>query len=311
MADDAIQTWQERLVAVKRRFGWPGVIIALIAGLALFAWWEWKDVRDLAGVQDFVAAVRHWFDQPGDPNRLTIAIATIDGDEGDHIKRVLVTNLEREVPEVVLLTPHITIEESESISDEVTRARTEEEVRKLGQKMKADAVLWGSVSVIADTPPQLNLHWTNIRRPENLNLNNSKKISAFETYDLRTGQLPESFRSQLGVFLALIAETKLSSLTPHMITESSVERLKPFINQAERLLQEKQDLFDPATRASMQLIIAEALIKVAPVSIEGGRLFRDALDYLASAEQVSTSQANRRRLAQIKTMRAELWTLRG
>jgi hypothetical protein len=113
---------------IRKRFGMPGLAVLACIFFAVGIWWNWKDVKELPGIQALVARLNQAALPKADPGKFNIAITHLEGDDQHEMERLIRESL-HEFPSVVTLTFDRTImsehgnsEQDERVGHERARA---------------------------------------------------------------------------------------------------------------------------------------------------------------------------------------------
>jgi len=212
-------------------------------------------------------------EETGSLRLLDVAVARLEGDEGRQLEKYLVEALsESEGSHVIQIDSPVM--QGGSVSEEDVRtaqARARESLEETG----ADVLLWGTVIQVGgqSTP---KLYWTASR--------DLARAKQWERYTPEELTLPPITRDDLGEVLHLLVLTRSAEVRAEQ-GQSVADRLEPSIEKVRHLL-EGSSGWNAEERASMKVILADALAVVGEQSAKSARLEQAVASYRASLEEM-------------------------
>ena len=165
----AFKAWISKLI---RRWAWPGMILALIAALGGWMWWNGEEIAKKPFVSPILEAVRAAFGAVPEPvaGRFNVAIANLVDDPDAQTRHQLTAELQnfatrfnelgsRELRAVAVRAVPLRI----PLANETGRAAIQaghREARAFLEKYGYDVLLWGRVTNPKDPVP--HLYWTTL-----------------------------------------------------------------------------------------------------------------------------------------------------
>ena len=236
---------------IYQRFGLRGLVVLLVIGGVVWAWWDWHDIRKHPRIQPILT----WFSglPQADPDRFSVALAHLENDDDRRYEELIFEGLNeqfdsQEKNAVQILRFDRTIgrggpDQEASVNDAHHQARAYLE------ESGADVLIWGSVLQDEDESVP-KLYWTPSRY-----VDRARDWKRYPTEDL---ELPAVFWWDLVEILQLLVVTRdaeFRSLEGHFV----VDRLGPFVEKVRTLLTSRGEGWSEETRARVRLVLAGSL----------------------------------------------------
>ncbi|GEM_PF-2611298 len=253
----------------KRRARVFSVLIGLLAGLLLASGtlaWRWPMIGNLPWVMATTDLLFHTKLPRAQEGKYSIALAHLDGDAKDHRAESLLRNELAAFGDIAVLPIDRKI-----IDDERAQLRTQ----KLADAVGADALVWGSVDTRKGGGNSVHLHWA-----PNARLALAKSNSAWASDADNFSLPPVALDDLTPVFDLLVLTRHAESLTGLAGPEISA-MLDSGIQAARQWLQDDSRHPDAMARASVQALLAEALVMSADLSGNDAALEESAAIYRA------------------------------
>ncbi len=241
---DRFTKWLTAKIGVKWASG-----IAIGLTLLFLTLWNWKNIRELPGVSQALDFLSQEHIHRGAPDKLTIAVAHLDNDPEGKNERLLLDELEKfQGADILPLNTRIQVSYGGTLDENLANAHAQ--ARKVLEEYRAQALLWGSV-VEVNGRTTFRLRWTV-----------SDLASQGQRYDPDGDlNLPSLFWEDLSHVLGLIVQTRMTKFASETGTFQS-DKLKPFIAQVRRLLNDPSSRWGPMDRASVEFALGYSLLAV-------------------------------------------------
>ena len=260
---DRLSGWKASFDGLRKQFGMPLALLLIFSLAGGVIWWNWEEIATRPGVERGV----EFFQQqplPAAPmGQVTIAVVHLDKDKDREHENLLIGELR------ALESDSAEVERVDRIvkwpvaqTENMARAKAEEEARALLKQVGADVLIWGYVESLGNKSAIL-LYWTPRKNIPGLELRGK--------YPTETIALPSVFWDDLKQVLGLLIQARITEITLRVkrnladnsgpIDQSGLylaDKLAPLIAQVRALVQSKQGVWNPETLGRVQFSLAVA-----------------------------------------------------
>jgi hypothetical protein len=138
---------KERFEELSTQFGLPAAVLIVLALAGLWLYWNWDEVAKRPGIDPVLARFRRRTLPSAPADLITIAVAHLDKDKGEH-ERLLLGEL-RTVQSAEVQRVDRTIEWPAAATESVAKIQADKEARDLLERIGADVLIWGYVQRIS------------------------------------------------------------------------------------------------------------------------------------------------------------------
>ncbi|HEX5747415.1 MAG TPA: tetratricopeptide repeat protein [Archangium sp.] len=253
-----------------RRFGTWGLVTLALVSLGFFVQWNWDKVSTLPLLSQLVELLSREKSPPASARKFTVAVAHLENDEGQEYERLIRDTLNGYAGiEVIQVDREVM--SKHAVSGERLEAG-HARARKYLEKTGADMLIWGTVlQVGGQSTSKLFL-------TDSLGLN--RKHSG--RYAPENLSLPSLFWDELEQVLRLRVLTQSADLQA-VQGRFAAEKLKPLVEKVRHLLESSEGQgWSVETRASMRVLLADALLRMGTYAGEGQELVAAVAAYRAA-----------------------------
>lgn len=255
-----------------QRFGTWGLLTLALVSLTFFVWWNWDKVSTLPLVSQLVEVLSRKSLPSAPAGKFTVAVARLENDKGREYEHLIRESLdEYEGIEVIEVDRDVMSEQT--VSDQRFK-EGEARAQKYLEKTGADVLIWGTViRVGGQSTPKLFL--TDSRGMK-------RKHSGRYAPETQNLNLPSLFWDELKEVLRLRVLTQSTELQAAQ-GRYVADKLEPFVEKVRLLLESQEGQgWSVETRASMRVILANALVLMGAQSGERQELVEAAAEYRAA-----------------------------
>ena len=237
-----------------QRLGLSGLVVLLVLGGVVGAWWNWNTVRTLPGIEPILVWLARGGLPEADPRRFTVALAHLENDEARQSEDLIFEALHEQFdsPEknaVQILRFDRTIQRG-GVDLEASVNAAHKEARAYLDQSGADVLIWGAVLKEGDERVP-KLFWTT--------RSDLERVRDWGRYPMRALEPPEVFFADLAEILGLLVVTgdsEFRSLEGHFVAD----RIGPFIKWVRTLLSSSGKGWSKESRVRVGIVLADSLL---------------------------------------------------